>query len=97
VLAEHALDTLVVPTWNPAWKIDLINGDFYLGGSSMVAAAAGYPAITVPAGEAFELPLGITFMAGAWSEPALITMAYAYEQASRARRAPRFLAPEIGV
>ncbi|MER6526215.1 hypothetical protein [Streptomyces sp. NPDC001508] len=61
MLDQHRLDALVMPTWNPAWKIDLLNGDFYLGEGSMPSALAGYPAIAVPAGQVFQLPLGVTF------------------------------------
>nr|WP_083466713.1 amidase [Kibdelosporangium sp. MJ126-NF4]CEL18130.1 amidase [Kibdelosporangium sp. MJ126-NF4]CTQ90641.1 amidase [Kibdelosporangium sp. MJ126-NF4] len=92
VLTQHRLDALVMPTEPPAGKIDLINGDTYLGGSSTPAALAGYPAITVPAGFADGLPVGITFMGTAWSEPTLIRLAYAYEQAARTRRPPTYQA-----
>jgi amidase len=92
VMEEHQLDALVMPTGAPGWKIDLIDGDHHLGSSSGPAALAGYPAISVPAGEVLGMPVGITFMGRAFSEPKLIALAYAYEQATRARRAPRFLA-----
>ncbi|MEU9047254.1 MULTISPECIES: amidase [unclassified Kitasatospora] len=97
VLAEHRLDALVMPTWNPAWKIDYLNGDFYLGGSSGPASLAGYPAITVPAGTALSLPLGITFTGPAWSEPVLLRLAYAFEQRTRARTKPGLLPAETGL
>ena len=88
----HNLDALVMPTSSPAWCIDLVNGDHNPGGgSSQIAALAGYPAITVPAGFTFDLPIGITFMGRAFSEPALIKFAYAFEQATKARRIPGFL------
>jgi amidase len=90
VMAEHGLDALVMPTGSPAWKIDLINGDPSLGGSSQPSALAGYPAVSVPAGYPFGLPVGITFMGRAYSEPRLIALAYAFEQASLAYRSPRF-------
>jgi amidase len=91
VLARHRLDAIVAPTGGPAWTTDLVNGDHFSVGSSTPAAVAGYPAITVPAGEIFGLPVGITFMGPAWSEPKLIGLAHAYEQATRHRRAPRLL------
>jgi amidase len=90
MLAQHKLDALVAPTGGPAWLIDLVNGDSETGGSSSLAAVAGYPSITVPAGFAFGLPLGISFIGAAWSEPTLIRLAYAFEAATKARKAPRF-------
>jgi amidase len=95
VMEQHQLDALVLPTGGPAWKIDLIDGDHHMGGSSQPAALAGYPAITVPAGDTFGLPVGITFMGRAFSEPKLIRLAYAFEQATRARRTPQFR-PTVG-
>lgn len=84
------LDALVAPTGSPAWTTDLINGDHFLGASSSPAAIVGYPLITVPMGDSHGLPVGLTFMGTAWSEPTLIALAYAFEQATGARRAPRF-------
>ncbi|MCE5232462.1 MAG: amidase [Mizugakiibacter sp.] len=91
-LAAHRLDALMAPTVGPAWTTDLVNGDHVDGGSSTPAAVAGYPDITVPAGLVHGLPVGISFFAGKWSEPRLLGIAYAFEQATRARRAPTLAA-----
>ncbi|MBI4544823.1 MAG: amidase, partial [Gemmatimonadetes bacterium] len=91
VLDQHRLDAVIAPTGSPPWTIDLVNGDHFLGASSTPAAVAGYPSITVPAGYAFGLPVGISFIGRAWSEPTLIRLAHAFEQAMKARRPPRFL------
>jgi len=85
------LDALIAPTGSPAWKTDLILGDHFVGGSSSLAAIAGYPAITLPMGFISGLPVGITFFGKAWSEPALIEIAYSYEQATKHRKAPKYL------
>jgi len=90
VMAKYELDALVAPTGSPSWPIDLINGDHYIGSSSSPAAVSGYPAITVPAGYSFGLPVGISFFGGAWSEPKLIALAYSFEQADPARKIPMF-------
>ena len=91
LMDKHQLDAIVGPTAGPAWLTDLINGDSSSGGSSGAAAVAGYPNVTVTAGLISGLPVGISFFGRAWSEPVLIKLAYAFEQASKARQAPRFL------
>jgi amidase len=88
---KHQLDALVAPTAGPSWLTDHITGDHDTGGSSSLAAVAGYPNINVPAGFIFGMPVGISFFGRAWSEPVLIRIAYAFEQATRLRKAPRFL------
>jgi len=92
IMDKHHLDALVAPTGGPAWLTDLVNGDHSAGGSSNAAAVAGYPSINVTAGAIFGLPVGISFFGRAWSEPTLIKLAYSFEQATKARQAPRFLA-----
>ena len=91
VMTKNRLDALVAPTGGPAWPTDWINGDHFTGGYSSASAVAGYPHITVPAGYVFGLPVGISFFGAAYSEPKLIKIAYAFEQATKARRAPQFL------
>jgi amidase len=90
-LAANNVQAIIAPTNTPAWPTDLINGDAFLFGSSGFAAVAGYPLVTVTGGFAFDLPVGITFMASAWSEPTLIKLASGFEAAAQVRRAPRFL------
>ena len=91
VMDKNKLDALIAPTGGPAWTTDWVNGDHFTGGYSTASAVAGYPHITVPAGYVFGLPVGISFFGRAWSEPTLIKFAYAFEQATKARRAPQFL------
>ena len=87
----NQLDALIAPTGSPAWKTDLLLGDHYIGGSSSLAAISGYPAISVPLGFVENLPVGITFFGRAWSEPVLIEIAYSYEQATKHRKAPKYI------
>ncbi|NRA50794.1 MAG: amidase [Phaeodactylibacter sp.] len=91
ILQEHELDAIIAPTGTPAWKTDHVNGDHYTLGSSSPAAWAGYPNISVPMGFIEGLPVGLSFFGTAWSEPALISMSYSFEQASLARKKPKFL------
>ena len=91
VMKQKKLDALVAPTGGPAWPTDLVNGDHFTGGYSSASAVAGYPHITVPAGYVFGLPVGISFFGGAYSEPTLIKIAYAFEQGTKARQVPKFL------
>jgi amidase len=88
---EHKLDAIIAQTNGPAWTIDWVNGDHFSGGSSSPAAISGYPNITVPMGYVHGLPVGISFFGKAWSEPVLLKIAYAFEQATLHRKAPGFL------
>jgi len=90
VMDQHRLDALVSPSTAPARPIDLVNGDAGSGGTSGLAAIAGYPSITVPMGFVHGLPVGISFFGRAWSEGVLLRLAFAFEQATRHRRMPRF-------
>ena len=91
VMGKHRLDALLAPTDSPAWVTDLVLGDHFIGGSSTLAAVAGYPSITVPAGYVYGLPVGVSFFGRAWSEATLIRLAYGFEQATKVRRKPMFL------
>jgi len=96
VIEKHNLDVIVAPTGGPAWPIDVVNGDHFGGGSSSMAARAGYPNITVPAGYIHDLPVGISLFGTAWSEPTLLRIAYSFEQHSNIRKTPAFR-PNIGL
>ncbi len=90
-LKAQRLDALVAPAMSPAWPTDPVNADHFTGAGYGAAAVARYPSITVPMGDVHGLPVGIVFMGTAWSEPRLVELAYAYEQASKARKPPRLL------
>lgn len=90
-LKKYNLDAIVAPSGGPAWLTDYANGDSHSGGCTSPAAVAGYPHITVPAGFIYGLPVGISFFASAYSEPVLLRIAYAFEQATHYRRPPKFV------
>jgi amidase len=90
VFATQRVEALIAPSNGPVWATDYAKGDVYGGGNSSVAAVAGYPSVTVPTGFASALPLGLSFIGPAYSEARLLSLAYAYEQLTRARRAPTY-------
>jgi amidase len=91
ILTRNRLDLLVAPTGSPAWPTDLVNGDHFTGSSSTPAAVAGYPSLSVPMGFAYGLPVNLSFIGPAWSEPTMIKAAYSFEQATKHRQKPRYL------
>ena len=94
-MTKHRLDAIVLPSNQPAWTTDLLNGDHFVGGNTSFAAVSGYPSITVPMGLVHELPVGLSFIGQAWQEARLLGFAFAFEQATTLRRSPRFL-PTLG-
>ena len=90
-MTKHRLDALVAPTTAPPSLTDLVNGDYGPAGSSTIPAVAGYTHITVPMGYVFGLPVGLSFFGRAWSEPVLLKLAFAFEQATRHRQAPKYV------
>jgi len=92
VFREHRLDAVITPTSGPAHTLDLVNGDRGLGGTSTYAAVSGFPNITVPCGDVFGMPVGLSWFGPAWSEGRLLALAFAFEQITKARRTPAFRA-----
>ena len=90
-LAAHHLDAVIAPTNSPAWRTTLGQGDDFVLGSSSPSAISGYPSVTVPAGYSGPLPVGVSFIGGRWAEPRLLSLAYAWEQATGVRRKPTYL------
>jgi amidase len=90
VLADFKLDAIVAPTDSPGWTTDLILGDHFPFASSGLAGAPGYPIIQVPAGDVLGMPVGISFIGTAFSEPTLIKLASGFEAATHARSQPTF-------
>src|SRR5262249_941283 len=89
-MSKHGLEAVVAPTQGAAWLSDWVNGDYSSGGCSTAAAVSGYPHVTVPMGQVRGLPVGLSFFGRPWSEPRLLALAYAYEQATHARKSPTF-------
>ncbi len=89
--ADNSLDAIVGAGGGPAWLTNLVGGDHFRIGSSAAAAASGYPIVSVPAGDIQGLPVNINFIGKAWSEPTLLKLAYAFEQATKHRKAPQYL------
>ena len=95
MLADNRLDAIVSPSNGPASIVDPVNGGVSFGSPTMLPAVSGYPHLTVPAGQITGLPLGLSFIGPAWSEARLLSLGFAFEQATRARREPAFL-PNVG-
>ncbi len=95
LLEEHNLDALIAPTMAPAAMTDLANGEKFMGASSGLTATAGYPIITVPAGLVHGLPVGLSIMGTAWSDAKLLSLAYAWEQATNMYRVPTYAEVDV--
>jgi amidase len=91
-LRKQQLDALIAPTSGPAWLIDPVHGDASVASATSFAAVAGYPHVTVPMGQVAGLPVGLSFFAGAWSEPRLLDLAHSFESIAQARRPPGYRA-----
>jgi amidase len=89
-LTKQKLDAIIAPSMSPAWLTDHVLGDHFIGAGYGMAAVARTPSITVPIGDTHDLPLGLTFMGGAYREGELIGYGYALEQVMKARKPPRF-------
>lgn len=94
LMREHQVVALIAPTTGPAWTTDVINGDYYGGAASTLPAVAGYPHLTVPMGFVDSLPVGMSFIAGEWEDAKVLSLGYAFEQLTGARRDPAF-APSV--
>jgi amidase len=91
IMLGHRLDAIMAPTNSPAWKIDYRRGDRFVLTTATAPAVAGYANVTVPAGFAGPLPVGVSFFAGPWTDAHVLSIAYAFERAGAARRPPRYL------
>lgn len=95
LLSEHKLDALIAPTMSPAAVVDFANGEDFAGAASDLSSIAGYPNVTVPAGRVHGLPVGLSFIGTAWSDASLLSMAYAWEQATQVYRDPTYSKEDI--
>jgi amidase len=90
LLAQYHVDALVAPTAGPAWVVDTVNGDHAAGSTPTLAAVAGYPHISVPMGDVYGLPVGLSIMGAKWSDGQVLAFGYAYEQARGPLPGPEF-------